>query len=349
MTKYQILFPLTVFVGNIVIVVTKTYKIYYLQKVKGEFFYMSLKKRIIQASTGLAVAGALTLYNTQEAEASSWIPNTVEDIKDVIDEQAEEQDGTIKYEFQWGDTLWAISEATDISLNQLTQINDIQNADLIRVGGSIYLSNDGSVVSVEEDESVRSYDVSEETVVETETPEEVTEQSNEAQQEAQSTSQESSQESSQSEPQESQAEETQVEESTQAASSTESAPEVQQTSSAPAATGGVYSIAAGQQGAPYVWGGSTPGGFDCSGFVNWVFAQAGRSVPRTTGGLYSAATPVSSPQVGDLVFFGSGSVTHVGIYAGNGQFIGAQTSTGVAHASVHSGYWGARFIGYGRI
>lgn len=305
---------------------------------------MSLKKRIIQASTGLAVAGALTLYNTQDAEASSWTPNTVEDIKDVIDEQAEEQDGTIKYEFQWGDTLWAISEATDISLNQLTQINDIQNADLIRVGGSIYLSNDGSVVSVEEDESVRSYDVSEETVVETETPEEVTEQSNEsAQEETQSTSQESSQSESQG------SSEASTQESTQQSVSTESAPEAQQTSSTPAATGGVYSIAAGQQGAPYVWGGSTPGGFDCSGFVNWVFAQAGRSVPRTTGALYSAATPVSSPQVGDLVFFGSGSVTHVGIYAGNGQFIGSQTSTGVAHASVHSGYWGARFIGYGRI
>lgn len=295
---------------------------------------MSFKKRLVKLSTGFAIAGALTFVNAQDAEASSWTPNSVEDIKAVIDEQAADQDGTIKYEFQWGDTLWAISEATDISLNKLTQINNIQNADLIRVGGKIYLSNDGSVVSVEENNSVRSYDVSEETVRETETPDEVSEES---------------QASTQSQSQSASSESTQTAQAQTQAQSQSSQPAAQQVSAPAPATGGVYSIASGQLGAPYAYGGSSPAGFDCSGFVNWVFAQAGRSIPRTSGGLYSAATPVSNPQVGDLVFFGNGGVSHVGIYAGNGQFIGAQTSTGVAHASVHSGYWGARFIGYGRI
>ena len=322
---------------------------------------MSFKKRIIQASTGLAVAGALTVFNAQETEAASWTPNTVEDIKAVIDEQAADQDGTIEYEFRWGDTLWAISEAADISLSHLTQINDIQNADLINVGGRIYLSNDGTVISVEENNTVRSYDVSEETVVETETPEEVaaveaeTSEATTEQAEASSSNESTSNSTSSTTQTVTESTQTQsTQETTQttqttSTQSTQSTSETQQVSAPAAPTGGVYSIATSQLGVPYRWAGGTPAGFDCSGFVNWVFAQVGRSVPRTTGSLYAAATPVSNPQVGDLVFFGSGSVSHVGIYAGNGQFIGSQTSTGVAHASVHSGYWGARFIGYGRI
>jgi len=113
----------------------------------------------------------------------------------------------------------------------------------------------------------------------------------------------------------------------------------------------VIEIGESQLGTPYKWAGTSPRiGFDCSGFVNWVFAQAGKPVPRTTSSLMAASTPVSNPQVGDLVFFGTGgNVSHVGIYAGGGQFLGSQTSTGVAYASVHSGYWGQRFMGYGNI
>jgi len=111
------------------------------------------------------------------------------------------------------------------------------------------------------------------------------------------------------------------------------------------------SIGESVMGTPYQWGGESPvTGFDCSGFVQWVFAQAGVSVPRTTQTQYAAATKVSNPRPGDLVFFGNGSrPTHVGFYAGNGQFLGAQTSTGVAYATIHSGYWGQRFMGYGRL
>ncbi|MFK5688727.1 C40 family peptidase [Ornithinimicrobium sp. LYQ92] len=86
---------------------------------------------------------------------------------------------------------------------------------------------------------------------------------------------------------------------------------------APAPTGGVLSVAAAYTGIPYVYGGSTPAGFDCSGYTQFVFAQAGISIPRTTSAQQAAATPVSNPQPGDLVFYGYPAY-HVGIYAGDG-------------------------------
>jgi cell wall-associated NlpC family hydrolase len=83
------------------------------------------------------------------------------------------------------------------------------------------------------------------------------------------------------------------------------------------ATGGVLGVAASLTGIPYVYGGTTPAGFDCSGFTQYVFRQVGISLPRTAEQQRQAATPVSSPQPGDLVFFGAPAY-HVGIYAGNG-------------------------------
>ncbi|WP_235585584.1 C40 family peptidase, partial [Serinicoccus chungangensis] len=73
---------------------------------------------------------------------------------------------------------------------------------------------------------------------------------------------------------------------------------------APAPTGGVLGVAAGLVGTPYQWGGSTPAGFDCSGFTSYVFAAVGISLPRTAAAQQAAATPVSNPQPGDLVFYG---------------------------------------------
>jgi cell wall-associated NlpC family hydrolase len=82
----------------------------------------------------------------------------------------------------------------------------------------------------------------------------------------------------------------------------------------------VVNIARGLLGIPYVYGGTTPDGFDCSGFTQYVFRKAGVSIPRTASAQQDAATPVSSPQPGDLVFFGS-PAWHVGIYTGNGMMI----------------------------
>jgi cell wall-associated NlpC family hydrolase len=84
------------------------------------------------------------------------------------------------------------------------------------------------------------------------------------------------------------------------------------------ATGGVLSIAASLAGTPYSYGGTSPStGFDCSGFTQYVFKQVGISLPRTAEQQRQAATPVSDPQPGDLVFFGN-PAGHVGIYAGGG-------------------------------
>ena len=84
------------------------------------------------------------------------------------------------------------------------------------------------------------------------------------------------------------------------------------------ATGGVLDIAASLTGIPYVYGGSTPAGFDCSGFTQYVFGKAGISLGRTTYAQYAQTYAVSDPRPGDLVFYGGSSPWHVGIYAGNG-------------------------------
>ncbi|PQD95583.1 peptidase [Pradoshia eiseniae] len=104
----------------------------------------------------------------------------------------------------------------------------------------------------------------------------------------------------------------------------------------------------------YVFGGGrtasdiAAGRFDCSGFVSWAFRQGGYSVPASTSALVSAGTKVSysNIQVGDMVFFNTYKTNgHVGIYVGNGKFIGSQNSTGVAVADMSSGYWKKTFSG----
>lgn len=86
----------------------------------------------------------------------------------------------------------------------------------------------------------------------------------------------------------------------------------------------IVSIAMSLTGIPYVYGGSTPAGFDCSGFTQYVYAQVGISIPRTSGAQGAAGTFVSASEArpGDLVWHAYG---HVGIYAGNGMVIEATT------------------------
>ena len=85
--------------------------------------------------------------------------------------------------------------------------------------------------------------------------------------------------------------------------------------------GSVYSVASGYQGVPYVYGGSTPAGFDCSGFIMYVYAQFGISLPHSSTGQGAAGTriPVSEAQPGDLVIMDG----HDGFYAGNGNILHA--------------------------
>jgi len=86
-----------------------------------------------------------------------------------------------------------------------------------------------------------------------------------------------------------------------------------------AAASGLAAIAYTGIGHPYVWGGTSPSGWDCSGFTQWVYAQAGISIPRVNA--WTAMTPTSTPSPGDLVVQNGGA--HVGIYVGNGMMISA--------------------------
>jgi cell wall-associated NlpC family hydrolase len=114
--------------------------------------------------------------------------------------------------------------------------------------------------------------------------------------------------------------------------------------------GGVVGIAMQYLGVPYVWGGASPGGFDCSGLVVYVYAQVGVSLPHYTGALWNVGTPVSSDQLepGDLVFFNG--LGHVGIYIGGGQFIHApHTGDVVKISSLSDSWYASSFDGARRI
>lgn len=108
------------------------------------------------------------------------------------------------------------------------------------------------------------------------------------------------------------------------------------------------------RGVPYRNGGTDPQGFDCSGFVWYVFAQHGLSVPRTVEEQYRAGGSVAPTdlQAGDLVFFTTVApgASHVGIVVGGDSFVHAPSSNGVVRVErFGSGYWASRFIGARRM
>ncbi|PYR77884.1 MAG: peptidase P60 [Acidobacteria bacterium] len=108
------------------------------------------------------------------------------------------------------------------------------------------------------------------------------------------------------------------------------------------------------RGVPYRNGGSDPAGFDCSGFVQWVFAQNGVRLPREVRDQYDAGKKIDLKEVkpGDLLFFETVSrgASHVGVAIGGDQFVHAPSSTGVVRVErFTSAYWSKRFIGARRV
>ncbi len=120
----------------------------------------------------------------------------------------------------------------------------------------------------------------------------------------------------------------------------------------PASSGqAIADKAAEYLGTPYVYGGASPSGFDCSGLVYYVLKHFGYSPNRTPEALYTQGVSVNKADLepGDIVFFantGGSGITHVGIYAGNGQFIHSPNSRStVSYASLTSGYWAEHYYG----
>jgi cell wall-associated NlpC family hydrolase len=110
-------------------------------------------------------------------------------------------------------------------------------------------------------------------------------------------------------------------------------------------------IAMGELGVPYVWGGASPAGFDCSGLTMWVYAQLGIQLDHYTGSQWTAGVPVPYDQLapGDLVFF-EPDIGHVGIYIGNGEFIHApHTGTVVQISSLSDSWYAAEYQGARRV
>lgn len=115
----------------------------------------------------------------------------------------------------------------------------------------------------------------------------------------------------------------------------------------------VVELAKQYLGVPYVYGGTSPNGFDCSGFTSYVYSKLGYNIARTAAGQANYGVKISKDELlpGDLVFFNTyGGISHVGIYAGSGQMIHSPYSgKTVSYASINSGYYASRFVTARRI
>jgi cell wall-associated NlpC family hydrolase len=116
----------------------------------------------------------------------------------------------------------------------------------------------------------------------------------------------------------------------------------------------VAEVAQEQVGARYRWGGMSPAGFDCTGFVKWVYSQFGVDLPRNEAGQLASGARVGAEELepGDVLVFANTyrrGLSHVGIYLGEGRFVHAVDERhGVTVSNLWDGYWAPRFVGASR-
>ncbi|MBW3595431.1 MAG: C40 family peptidase [Actinobacteria bacterium] len=128
---------------------------------------------------------------------------------------------------------------------------------------------------------------------------------------------------------------------------------------APTAAAKIKRTALSVVGAPYSYGGTSPAGFDCSGFTSWVYSHVGITLPHSSSAQYSLAgsdgftriDDIEDLQIGDLVFHATGGsgIGHVGIYIGDGSFVSATSSEGIQVRSLFDSYWGPLWVGAVRV
>lgn len=113
----------------------------------------------------------------------------------------------------------------------------------------------------------------------------------------------------------------------------------------------VINIAKSLIGTPYKWGGVSPNGFDCSGFLKYVYKQKGINIPRTVNEIWNYGADVDKLSVGDIIFFQTykPGPSHTGIYLGNGNFIHTDLDEGVTISNLSVSYWKNRYLGAKRI
>jgi cell wall-associated NlpC family hydrolase len=116
----------------------------------------------------------------------------------------------------------------------------------------------------------------------------------------------------------------------------------------------IADLASSYVGTPYVWGGTSPAGFDCTGFVQFVYRQVGSFLPRTEAGQLAAGARVPADELepGDVVVFANtyrSGLSHTGIYLGDGQFVHAVDERhGVMISELDTAYWSVRLVGASR-
>ena len=237
------------------------------------------------------------------------------------------------YTVQVGDSLWTIAQKYNTTVDALAQLNGLNLNSLLHVGQSLKVTGTASATQTANTQAAaqpaQTNQAATAQAAQT-TASQATAQTANTQVATQTTATQTT--ASQTTASQATAQTATTSQATTSYNSQAAAQPAQTNQAATTQTyannGSVVSIANRYLGTPYAWGGTTPQGFDCSGFTQYVYGQAGKSIGRNTVAQESAGSqiPVSQAQPGDLLFWGSrGSSYHVAIYAGNGRYIAAPT------------------------